>query len=255
MGLLSGLRFSGDEPKRKKTKEKEPPKVGLWYPQQQQEQQQEQQEQREMAPAVVVGDGGASHRAACLRRATEEAKRTGRDLEDVVADRYGSLEELTLGKSIDETLALERSLPRVARRRRPHSDLHRSEPGGLTDAQVLAEYAEELEQTTIDLGKRGRRRDKDDDDGDLRRTGGGSNGWTGMPTTSAFTMGRPTFQGRSWRDPASEEALPESSSSSERKRPKLETPPAAAPALEGSHQDSSSNANVAARLREKLGGS
>lgn len=46
-------------------------------------------------PAAGVGDGGASWRLKALKRARETAQREGKQLSDVVGDRWGSLSDLT----------------------------------------------------------------------------------------------------------------------------------------------------------------
>jgi hypothetical protein len=46
-------------------------------------------------PVAGVGDGGASWRLKALKRARETAQREGKQLSDVVGDRWGSLSDLT----------------------------------------------------------------------------------------------------------------------------------------------------------------
>ena len=56
-----------------------------------------------------IGDGGASWRLKALRRAEAQAAEEGADLENLVAERFGSLTALTEGLSGQRTAHREHS--------------------------------------------------------------------------------------------------------------------------------------------------
>lgn len=209
----------------------------------------------------MVGDGGASYRATALRLAMEEAERTGRDVRDVAAERWGSLDSLTRGLSIDEALSFERTHNFKRGRRRGFVLEPARDAAGLSDAQLLKQFATEMQHKKVDLdkvsSKKKKRGENDDDDDDAPAIvavtksydygdgqGGGGAGWQGLSSRTGFALGKGTFED-GWRDsprpqqrrveqPRAPETAPEESS-----------PP---------QKDAVSNTNVAALLRAKLGG-
>ena len=225
--LLQNLRFSGEKKRKKDEVEVLAPekKAGLWYP----------DGSDAKITEATLGDGGASYRASALRRAMAVADETGRDLDDIVKERWGSLADLTQGKTIEETLAARRDPVPFRRKRRPPDE----PTTGTTDAAILKTYAAELEaepKYAIDL-KKGHR-----DDPPLRPAGG--DGWTGL--SSGFQMGKATFEaGRSWR--SRDDERPTGGSRQRRHQQDL-TPP------KQQQQHPSSNADTAALLRARLGG-
>ncbi|KAJ1459320.1 hypothetical protein M885DRAFT_511193 [Pelagophyceae sp. CCMP2097] len=106
--------------------------------------------------ASKVGDGGITFRGAALRRYTEEAKDSGRTLEQVVAERWGTVENL-LGEDAAAVKAaamrptapgrapkVKRSAPRFQQDSAPAK---RKVPlgGDATDAAVLKTFSKKLE--------------------------------------------------------------------------------------------------------------
>ncbi|KAK4750264.1 hypothetical protein SAY87_027713 [Trapa incisa] len=65
-----------------------------------------------------VGDGGASWRLKALKRAREQAAREGRKLEEVVAERWGSLGQLTVSVSSRSVAASHAHLSAIKSRKR-----------------------------------------------------------------------------------------------------------------------------------------
>lgn len=96
------------------------------------------------APAVDT-DGGASYRAAALRRAIDEARTTGVSLEEVVARRWGSIDELTRGDSEAFKKAPPQRPPRA--RPAPRDVPPKSLPigDGSADRDILRQYSRKLE--------------------------------------------------------------------------------------------------------------
>ncbi|KAF8021840.1 hypothetical protein BT93_G2091 [Corymbia citriodora subsp. variegata] len=85
-----------------------------------------------LIPSSVVGDGGASWRLKALKRAKEQAARDGRDIEEVVGERWGSLGHLAV------SAASHRAAPS-----RAHLDSIRNRRRGLTEEQQTAGQDEE----------------------------------------------------------------------------------------------------------------
>lgn len=83
-------------------------------------------------PSSVVGDGGASWRLKALKRAKEQAARDGRNIEEVVAERWGSLGHLAV------STASHRAAPS-----RAHLDSIRNRKRGLIEEQQTAGLNEE----------------------------------------------------------------------------------------------------------------
>mmetsp|Transcript_12886 Transcript_12886/g.38903 ORF Transcript_12886/g.38903 Transcript_12886/m.38903 type:complete len:189 (-) Transcript_12886:102-668(-) len=185
----------------------------------------------------------------------EEAERSGRSLREVVAERWGSLEELLRGMSVDEALSFERAPPKQRSRRREFVLTPAAEGGALTDAQILRQYAADVEHKRVDLSQlSSRRRGGDDDDAGptvvttTKYDDQGGSGWNGLSSRTGFAMGKGTFDD-GWRGAAAADTPP--------RRREGPSPPAPAPPEEESSaskdEDASSNANVAALLRARLG--
>ena len=213
-------------------------RVGLWCPP---------ESQMGSSGGGDMGDGGASYRASALRRCMEEADRSGRALEEVVAERWGTVEELTRGKSIQEALSAERAPVAFRRRRRRGEDQPVLLPlvkieGGLSDKDILRQYEETLEATVIET-KKGKDQPRKQQSADT--------GWTGLPTGS-LGLGSTFQKGQSWRETHRR--------SDEERHPRGEAIP-----QQRSHEDprprkhprggdeTVSNANVAAFLRANIG--
>lgn len=85
-----------------------------------------------LMPPTVVGDGGASWRLKALKRAKEQAARDGRNIKEVVAERWGSLGHLAV------SAASHRAAPS-----RAHLDSIRNRKRGLMEEQQTAGQDEE----------------------------------------------------------------------------------------------------------------
>ncbi|XP_055813650.1 uncharacterized protein LOC129883097 [Solanum dulcamara] len=70
----------------------------------------------QLLSTAVVGDGGASWRLKALRRAQEQADREGRKLDEVAAERWGSLSELAVSVSSGKAAPTRAHLHAIKRR-------------------------------------------------------------------------------------------------------------------------------------------
>lgn len=66
--------------------------------------------------STAVGDGGASWRLKALRRAQEQAEREGRKLDEVAAERWGSLSQLAVSVSSGKAAPIHAHLHAIKRR-------------------------------------------------------------------------------------------------------------------------------------------
>mmetsp|Transcript_25008 Transcript_25008/g.99375 ORF Transcript_25008/g.99375 Transcript_25008/m.99375 type:complete len:329 (-) Transcript_25008:97-1083(-) len=203
--MLRGLRFSGDEPRRRAAEatagdsKKRADDIAERHPKRRRDDDGDREaddKDREDAPSFAADlavDGGVSYRRSALRRAVEESKRTGKPLAEVAAYRWGSLEALTGGDPDAVRRAMEDPAPqrrRPAARRRPamvaadeDSDAKNVVPG---DAALLRQYAAKFTEAfdaftagadkkkgRFSKGSRGEgRNNRRDDDADDPRGGG-----------------------------------------------------------------------------------
>ncbi|KAK6780991.1 hypothetical protein RDI58_023175 [Solanum bulbocastanum] len=70
----------------------------------------------QLLSSAVVGDGGASWRLKALRRAQEQADREGRKLDEVAAERWGSLSQLAVSVSSGKAAPTRAHLHAIKRR-------------------------------------------------------------------------------------------------------------------------------------------
>ena len=241
-------------------------------------------------PSAVGGDGGLQYRASALRNSMAEAKKSGRSLEDVVRERWGSVKELTGGRDPDAFLraaaAAERALPRRGRGRgrgkgrgggrfgdggRGRGDDGAPAKRSLnlgrdaSDASLLKRYSQKLQGSleaavSGSLPEAAPRVPADDD-------ARGEAAWVGLASRSTFGMTSSFKDGWRKRGPAAE---PPSQPAATRPRPtpraqpapKPEPPkpappkPAPKPPAEDVRVvqgDGESNADAAAALRKRLG--
>lgn len=197
--MLAGLRWSGD----------------VVQQQRQEEEEEEQQLKEDAAPIryrseegdghAVKTDGGASYRASALRRAAAEAQETGKSLEEVVVERWGTLEELTRGDPDFLKKALSRGeVPgrRVEKRRdRRHirADPPVSAAKRSADAVMLKNYARKLENAIDDAvgtngkaTKKGRRETSRDDTDEQPQ-------WVGLAARQTLGKGKDATFSDGWR--------------------------------------------------------
>lgn len=204
--LLSGLRWSGDGPgggsryEEARAPEAPPPKkreAGLGPIVKCRD--------GDEAGAVPSTDGGASYRAAALRRAIAQAESSGRKLEDVVAERWGSLEELTKGdpNAIDKALS-SRPAARPAKKRRRQLEPSeaqdiRSTARTSADAAMLRQYARKVEDAISSVANGGSRRDsRSNHDVHSDSESNSQNAWVGLASRQTLGFGTGTFS-HGWR--------------------------------------------------------
>ncbi|XP_021762219.1 CWF19-like protein 2 [Chenopodium quinoa] len=71
----------------------------------------------QLLSSSVVGDGGASWRMKALKRAQEQATREGRNVKEVVQERWGSLGHLAASVASQSAAAPRAHLPAINSRR------------------------------------------------------------------------------------------------------------------------------------------
>ncbi|KAM7256173.1 hypothetical protein ACFE04_011914 [Oxalis oulophora] len=77
-------------------------------------------------PYTVFGDGGASWRLKALKRAREQAAREGRNFEEIVEERWGSVGELALSTMSTKAAPSRAHLNAIRNRQRGQTDEHKA---------------------------------------------------------------------------------------------------------------------------------
>ena len=226
--------------------------------------------------ATSAGDGGLQWKAAALKRAMDEAEKTGASLDAVVAERWGSVAELTGGAAPDAFLrsaaAAARRLPRRGRGKggrgrgrggggygrggddapRPRVRLGRDQ----SDGDVLKRYSKKLEGA-LDAAMTGRGAmaggaappaPRGDDDAK------GGDAWVGLASRSALGMSGASFKdGWRKRGAPDDPKPPPAMRARTVKAPARPRPPPAPAPVEVVQGDGESNASAAAAMRKRLG--
>lgn len=157
------------------------------------------------ATDIPSTDGGTSYRAAALRRAVAQAESSGRKLEDIVAERWGSLEELTKGdpNAIEKALSA-RPTTRPAKKRRrqvepsEEKDI-RSTARTSADAAMIRQYARKVEDAISSITNGSTRSDcRSNHEVHADSENNNQNAWVGLAPRQTLGMGTGTFA-HGWR--------------------------------------------------------